>query len=66
MKTSAEVQAEHDRRKLQSQTDRRKYVDGCSICEVIKTRDRGFGPSHDASERCRSGYHEHCSCSSCF
>src|SRR5688572_25957730 len=66
MKTAAEVQAEFDRRKHQSQTDRRKYAEGCSFCESIKTRDNGNGPRHDASERCRCGYHEHCSCSACW
>jgi len=64
--TAQEVQAAFEKRKLQSQTDRRKYVDGCSTCDVIKARDRGFGPAHDASERCKSGYHEHCSCGSCW
>lgn len=43
-----------------------RYVDGCATCERIKTQHGGFGPDHDASERCESGKFSHCSCDTCF
>lgn len=42
--------------------ERRRRVDGCATC----ARDGRHGPSHDASERCESGGHPHCSCDTCF
>jgi hypothetical protein len=60
------IERTYQERKLQSLNDRRHYVAGCSLCETIKTRDHGHGPSHDASARCESGYREHCTCDTCF
>jgi hypothetical protein len=65
MKTREQLQADYDTRRRQSETDRRKYDPGCSTCEDVK-KSNGFGPSHDASPRCRSGFYEHCSCDTCF
>ncbi len=36
----------------------------CSYCDAY--RDEGMCPSHDASEWCKSGKHEHCTCDTCF
>lgn len=47
-------------------TQRRTYVvNGCPTCELVKQHG-GFGPPHDASPRCESGKHEHCTCDGCF
>ncbi len=35
-------------------------VDGCPACE------QPGAPAHQASEFCRSGRREHCSCDTCF
>lgn len=56
---------ERDKRRLESINFGRKYVDGCKSCESIKARN-GFGPDHDASEGCESGWYKHCSCDVCF
>jgi hypothetical protein len=37
----------------------------CSECEHIKANG-GFGPPHNASPRCQSGGHNHCTCDTCF
>ena len=62
--TAQEVQAEFNRRKRNS-LNRRQYVEDCTTCDDIRLSD-GFGPYHDASERCESSYYEHCSCDRCF
>lgn len=33
----------------------------CGTCA-----EPGMKPNHDASPRCESGGHEHCSCDTCF
>jgi hypothetical protein len=44
----------------------------CSECELIRTKYRGFGPSHNGSRSCESGSiasggdRTHCSCDTCF
>ena len=54
-------QAEIERRRT---TRRHKLPPGeCAYCD----RETGtFHPSHDASRRCKSGKHAHCSCDCCF
>ena len=65
-KTMTDIRADFEKRKRQSEMDRRRFVEGCSTCENIK-KSGGFGPYHDASPRCRSGFYEHCSCEeACF
>lgn len=44
----------------------RKYVEGCTTCDYIRDKKDGFGPSHDASDRCESGRYDHCTCDTCF
>lgn len=44
---------------------RRTRIAGCSECDLVQ-RHGGFGPPHDASPRCESGKHEHCTCDGCF
>lgn len=66
MKTREEVQRDHDTRKAQSISNRRRYVPGCEDCKSIAEKSRGHGPWHDASERCQVGFHEHCGCARCF
>lgn len=64
MAASDIVTARREERRERSRNPR-KYVDGCKTCEDIKAHD-GFGPSHDASYGCESGWYEHCSCDTCF
>ena len=42
---------------------KRHEVEGCAYCERYKGQ---MHPSHDASARCESGKHEHCTCDVCF
>jgi hypothetical protein len=42
----------------------RQYVEGCPTCERVKAV--GFGPHHDASPQCESGWYPHCSGDDCF
>jgi len=44
---------------------RRSRVEGCSICATDPERKQMM-PPHDASTRCESGSHTHCSCDTCF
>lgn len=49
-----------------------RHPTACSMCEIIRTRHGGFGPSHDGSKRCESGSiasggdNAHCTCDVCF
>lgn len=43
---------------------RRTRVLDCRTCAKLK--DGELAPPHDASERCESGKHTHCSCDQCF
>lgn len=43
---------------------RRHKVEDCQTCKSQDEND--FHPSHDASARCESGRHSHCSCDLCF
>lgn len=36
----------------------------CAYCD--RERNNSFHPSHDASDRCESGKHAHCTCDTCF
>lgn len=36
----------------------------CKTCD--EWRDEKFHPAHDASPRCQSGKHSHCTCDTCF
>lgn len=38
----------------------------CATCDTERAAGREFHPSHDASSRCESGKHSHCSCDVCF
>jgi len=38
----------------------------CKGCDDIRARGETFAPYHDASPRCESGRHNHCSCDTCF
>ena len=40
-------------------------VPGCRACAIISI-EGGFGPPHNASQRCKSGKRNHCSCDTCF
>ena len=42
---------------------KRHEVEGCPFCEKFKGQ---MHPSHDASDRCESGKHDHCTCDVCF
>lgn len=48
-------------------TRRHKAAEGvCSYCDAERKANSNFHPPHDASERCQSGKHAHCSCGTCF
>jgi hypothetical protein len=38
----------------------------CSLCDQLRAKGEKHHPSHDASSRCQSGGHSHCSCDTCF
>lgn len=58
---------DHDENKPRVLTvERRKYATDCAYCDMIRTTAGGHGPYHDASHRCESGKHSHCTCDSCF
>jgi hypothetical protein len=38
----------------------------CDYCDRERAQNNNFHPSHDASDRCRSGKRAHCSCDTCF
>ena len=40
--------------------------DECAYCDREREAGNTFHPSHDASDRCCSGKHVHCSCDTCF
>ncbi len=40
-------------------------VGECAYCDAERNGS-GFHPSHDASDRCESGKHNHCTCDTCF
>lgn len=46
-------------------------IEGCGRCErtIEEARKTGrwpIAPSHNASSRCESGKHPHCTCDTCF
>ena len=59
------IDADRQKRREQSHNPRR-FVEGCSTCEGIKAHPSQFGPSHDASYGCQSGWYTHCTCDTCF
>jgi hypothetical protein len=44
---------------------KRSRVPGCPTCDR-DPEGRALMPPHDASDRCESGKHPHCSCDTCF
>jgi hypothetical protein len=38
----------------------------CSYCDREREQGNSFHPAHDASPRCESGKHAHCTCDTCF
>lgn len=38
----------------------------CPTCDRERAKNSDFHPPHDASPRCESGKHNHCSCDTCF
>lgn len=46
---------------------RHKAPEGvCRGCDEERAKGNDFHPPHDASSRCESGKHNHCSCDACF
>ena len=43
-----------------------RYYTDCAYCQREKERNSTFFPRHQASERCRSGKRNHCTCDTCF
>jgi len=38
----------------------------CAFCDRMRAEGADFFPDHDASSRCQSGAHDHCTCDTCF
>lgn len=38
----------------------------CKYCDRERDAGSTFHPPHDASQRCESGKHSHCTCDTCF
>lgn len=65
-----------DTTKTETKADRIAYLEGrglivpgCPGCKPTYDSEDGrkpFGPNHKASERCRSGKRDHCTCDTCF
>lgn len=46
---------------------RHKAPEGeCVTCDRERATGNNFHPPHDASPRCESGWHNHCTCDTCF
>jgi len=43
-----------------------KYYVGCVYCNRMKSLGSTFFPRHEASDRCLSGGHPHCTCGTCW
>lgn len=41
-------------------------IGGCATCDLMRSQGEFFFPPHDASRRCESGKHNHCSCEVCW
>lgn len=56
---------------VQAEMRRQEQLKSCERCREIE-EERGFGPSHEGSQRCESGSlasggrNAHCSCDTCF
>jgi len=59
--------SDSDKKWLQSKERRHQVPPGeCKICDSERAANNKFHPPHDASSRCESGKHSHCSCDVCF
>lgn len=38
----------------------------CAYCDDMQARGMTFYPAHKASDNCKSGKHNHCTCDTCF
>jgi hypothetical protein len=55
------------RQEIMRLSKRHKAPEGeCTYCDRERAENNNYHPSHDASERCESGKHSHCSCDTCF
>lgn len=45
---------------------RRAPVGECPLCDRARETDDQMMPSHTASDRCRSGHRNHCTCDTCY
>jgi hypothetical protein len=53
--------------RLRNGTRRHKLPQGeCAYCDRERAANVEFHPYHDASDRCQSGKHAHCTCDTCF
>lgn len=50
-----------------AQKHRHKAAPGeCAYCDAERAKGNEYHPHHDASERCESGKHPHCTCDTCW
>jgi len=67
IRTALKPDREPEARELRKQVRRHKAPIGeCVSCDRERAGGNDFHPSHDASEHCESGRHNHCSCDLCF
>lgn len=61
----------HPEEKVRELRESGRLVRGCKSCDkateyVLIHGYMPFAPAHEASSRCRSGGHPHCTCDTCF
>jgi hypothetical protein len=61
---AARIRADHERLGPKCPCGNAEH-EPCSQCEYIAANG-GFGPPHNASPKCESGRHSHCTCDTCF
>lgn len=53
--------------KTEAKPRRHKAPQGeCAYCDAERAKGIEYHPPHDASPRCESGNHPHCSCDTCW
>lgn len=61
-----QAQADHEHDMEHSKRRHQLQAGECSTCDGERLSKNLFHPPHDASPRCESGKHYHCSCDICF
>lgn len=54
------------KKKESPQQVRRQSNPLCAYCQKMAERQEKYFPKHDASDKCESGRHTHCTCEVCW